>query len=301
MFTDQSRRITGALVVFGLLIAGCGKSSSDSGSAGAQSAPSEDISASGIAASAVGGTLLLSEPSVWPPNSCPNIRTANGSGCDTASPGSIYLTYKSCTFPGSTSVFNGVNALFTTLGTLNCGSFPQLGDDTPLGHQFAGTVTSASGTVVTVSATHDNYTGTNRGDVGEVALFSGNQRVTANIYAMKFVATGKFNYTVVQHDGMGLRINSSGSASTLNGRLFVHHNLERVTGTTQFKNVLYKTGCCQPLSGTITTDFLVSINGNENSSLNHTHEKMTFDGICGQATLTDVKGNSSTVILPFCL
>jgi len=146
-------------------------------------ATTEDSSASGTIASAVGGALsatsasgtqasLLGFPKKPRHNSiydifdilpealassssssttCPTYKTAAGSTCATSS-GTMWLTYSSCSFSGSAATWSGVQAI-TLSGTspvVTCGTFPHPLASNTLTRQY---VTASSGTTPSSTAT----------------------------------------------------------------------------------------------------------------------------------------------------
>lgn len=83
---------------------------------------------------------------------------------------------------------------------------------------------------------------------------------------------------------------------TVNGTLYLQHNLLKMTAQAVFTNVVHTigSGCCFPTGGTVVTTFSGSVN-------NGLKETMAFTTNCGQANFTSVTGAKSTITLSHCL
>ena len=260
------------------------------------------VSASEIAVSSVGGTLVntssTSTLATHSDNTCPTLFTANGAGCSNVTGQEVQLTYNQCNSSGA--VFNGADLIEAPAGVA-CGSYPAVPNNYYLGHAYTGTRTSVTGTVVNFVGDGANYTGTPTISVGEAVFFSGGIRNKVSIAGAHYTITGKMDHTVAEYNSTALTLSYAGTTATVNGSLLVYHNLEKVTGIVTFDNVIYSAACCLPMGGQVTTAFSAGPNGNPASAYVNKTEAMTFGGTCGQATYTDINGTTSAVTLSHCL
>ena len=93
----------------------------------------------------------------------------------------------------------------------------------------------------------------------------------------------------------GLTVTGSGVSRVVSGSVTVQHNLAKFTTTTVFNDVGYgQLGCCFPTSGSVTTSFDSGADAGKT-------ETLAFSNVCGEATLTDAAGASSSLTLEHCL
>jgi len=187
-----------SILVIGLMVSACGKKDD----VNTTSTDSADESASGAAASAVGGALsgtsangslaiykmqqqdpvrgfwtmvakaVASTPAMAS-SLCPTFATT-GTGCS-ASGSSMWLSYNDCTFQGHAS-WTGVQKITKSSGTATCGSFPTPPASGTLYRQFV--TASGSSTPGSVSLVADNWSGVIDNSSSNLSNFDG-QTITA--------------------------------------------------------------------------------------------------------------------------
>lgn len=301
---------------------------------------SADESASGAAASALGGALsgssasgtqaylqMKSVPTIWETIShaavpsayaagfCPTFATT-ASGCS-ASGSSMWLTYSNCNFGGE-AAWNGVQKITRSSGTASCGSFPNPGANGTLYRQFvsasgsntpASTTIEADGYLMTVdhsSSNLNNFDGQTipaiqNGGYGLAVSFNASGARSSVTLGHRTTVNGFFDHSVTGT----LTVNEAASTSTsrsVSGTVTVYHNLARVVGTSTFSNVVHQNICCVPTAGTITTVFSAGNN------VTPTILGSAFVGKtetleftgCGTAKWTDHKGTVKNVKLNRC-
>ena len=92
-----------------------------------------------------------------------------------------------------------------------------------------------------------------------------------------------------------LTVTGVGASRVVTGEVTVQHNLAKYTASVSFDSVGYgEPGCCFPTSGTLTATF------SKGSVVGKT-ETLTFDGTCGDATLTKADGTTESITLKHCL
>ncbi|HVM65817.1 MAG TPA: hypothetical protein VMU14_13210 [Acidimicrobiales bacterium] len=90
-------------------------------------------------------------------------------------------------------------------------------------------------------------------------------------------------------------VTGSGVDRVVSGSVTVQHNLAKFTTTTVFTDVGYgQLGCCFPTSGTVTTT-------HDSGADQGKTESLAFTNVCGEATLTDATGATSSLTLEHCL
>lgn len=306
-----------------VLSAGCGKQSA--------SDASEDDSASGAVASAVGASLSNSSSNgtqavVFESASgaattsaataaiCPTFKTTAGSTCSAAG-STLWLNYSACSFGGSAS-WNGTQALIASSGSAACGTFPNPGASGNLVRQFvasSGSTTPGKATVTTaagVSVTLDHATA-NLGNFDDVAIatlanggyglkvgFSASGARNAITIAHRRAVEGVFDHSVSGQ--LTVSEDAGASSRTVSGTVKVYHNRARVIGTSVLTAVAHTDGCCMPTSGTIKTTFEA---GTSRAPLIPRlvgrSETLTFTG-CGTASLVNDEGTTVDVTLSRC-
>jgi hypothetical protein len=116
-----------------------------------------------------------------------------------------------------------------------------------------------------------------------------------------------FDHTLSTTNSAGtsspLSIERSGSGlsatETVNGTLYLQHNLMKMTASSEFTNVEHEVGCCYPISGSITTTFKGGSNDGLQETLSFSAATCELNTL-GQATFTDVNGAVSTKTLDHC-
>lgn len=188
-----------SILMIGLVVSACAKKTNDTNETSSASA---DESASGAAASAVGGALsgtsasgslaiykmqqqdpvhgfwMMVAKAIEPKQAmastlCPTFATT-GSGCS-ASGSSMWLSYNDCTFQGY-ATWTGVQKITKSSGTATCGSFPTPPASGTLYRQFV--TASGSNTPGTVSLLADNWSGVIDNSSSNLSNFDG-QTITA--------------------------------------------------------------------------------------------------------------------------
>ncbi len=93
----------------------------------------------------------------------------------------------------------------------------------------------------------------------------------------------------------GLTVSGSGASRVVSGKVTVQHNLAHYTVTATLQSVAFSdTNCCFPTSGTISTQF-------KSGASQGKTETLAFSAVCGEATLTDASGATSSITLQHCL
>ena len=102
-----------------------------------------------------------------------------------------------------------------------------------------------------------------------------------------------WNHTVMTDAG-GVTVTGTGTDRAVNGTVYVHHNILKLTTATVFNDVKYgNADCCFPTGGSVTTTVVQGTGGNQSESL-------TFTAACGESVLTDSHGTSA-LTLEHCL
>jgi hypothetical protein len=311
-----------------LLSVGC---TSNKGTTTGNPVVSEDSSASGAAAQAVGGALSSSsasgtlnfqkpEPSrSLSAGTCPDY-TTTGADCSTDTPShTMWLRYQSCTFATSETTWHGTQAIIGSSGTPACGSFPSPGANGTLYRQFVsapGSVTPYSMVITSRYATVggvDNHTAdlgnfdnqtlatlVNGGYGAKVQFGAGGER-TALTIAQRIIVVGSYDHSI--YGNLTIGETAGNHTRTVNGSIDVYHNHVKVVGTSTFTNVVHTDTCCLPISGTIQTLFNQGQNVAPTSGLGAAMvgktETLTFTG-CGTADLTNYDGTTQSVALSRC-
>ncbi|PWU13564.1 MAG: hypothetical protein C5B49_14490 [Bdellovibrio sp.] len=270
----------------------------------------EDSSASGIAVSAIGGTILSltngSSPTLGyqetASNACPTFMSNAGSGCTNTSTSLVSLTYSNCSFGSSTATWSGADLISLTNGTISCGTAPTIPPNGILGHGFTGNRTASSGTVIAASIDGTNYTGSTAANQWEQVRYTLGTLSTVIVAGVRFKSNSpSIDYTMDQFQSTGLTLGTTATSKIVSGNLTVYDNINGVTGTSTLSSVTYTASCCQPTGGTISTSFVAGTNGSVGSSYNGNTETMVFTGTCGQGQYTGVNGTTQTVSLVHCL
>jgi len=320
------------------LSVGCGTASNSSSG-------TEDTSASGAAAGAVGGALSGSNstgtqaffmPLFNPPQqvtllssiyhalnfispayaatACPTFKTI-GTGCTTTS-SNMWLTLSTCSWGTSSAAWTGIQGLFASTGTVNCGTLPSPMNGS-LTRQFVaaalgttpatGTVVSSFGTTAVIDHSTTNLGNFNsdtiatllNGGYGEQVTFASGKRTSVNLQ-QRIYATGSFDHSMT--GALTISETAGSSTRTISGTMTVYHNLAKVIGTAVFSNVTHSDGCCYPTGGSITTTFAAGTPTptSTGSAMVGKSETLTLNSTCGSATLVNTTGTSSSVTLSRC-
>ena len=174
----QSLRTMYSILALAMAISGCSAAPQGT-TTGNPITYSEDTSASGAVAGAVGGALSSSSttgtfgfynlhqrsnffgqlinslflPKALAGGLCPTYRTNTPSKC-TASGGTLWLTLNNCAYSGESAFWNGVETLTSSSGSATCGTFPTPGASGFIERQYvtvAGSTTPSTATLNTFS------------------------------------------------------------------------------------------------------------------------------------------------------
>ena len=118
--------------------------------------------------------------------------------------------------------------------------------------------------------------------------------VTGTVDVDKVVAK-IWDHTITT-DGSGIAVTGAGASRTVTGSVTVQHNLLKYVSVTTFEDAGYgEPTCCFPTTGSVATTYT-----NGEGEVGKT-EKLVFSTACGEATLTDTKGNTAALTLEQCL
>lgn len=223
---------------------------------------------------------------------CAGLNLTSGVTC-TPLTNLIVFSYNFCSFYGSNSVWTGTQVLALTSGTtpMVCNTFPgfQPGDilvrtfgPNTLRTFYSGT---ANGTFVLLETSNlTNGWSTPTQTRGETIVFGAVGARTITINGLH-VAYEIPNYVIWDHMITSTDMAVSAGDAVTSGTVTVQMNKTREVATASVAGLTF-TGCCQPISGTITTTF-----ANNTSAT----ETMVFGPACGAATL-----NGRAVTLNHC-
>ena len=307
------------------VLVGCGKDlSSDA---------TTDTSASGIAASAVGGALsgLSSNgtqarlntqrptlftamiPKAYAGSSCPTFRSTD-SNCS-VSGSSMWLNYSGCSFAGY-ATWTGVQQLSMSSGSAVCGSFPNPGANGTLYRQFVSGVGAStpgslglagaldSATIDDSSANLSNFDNAtiasiHNGGYGSAVSFDSAGKRNTLVVGQHITLTGVYDHSV----SGSLTLTEGAQQRAVNGQVKIYHNILKVVGTSTFTNVVHTDLCCWPVGGSISTAYSAGANvapGVLGAKLVGKSETLSFSGTCGSGTLTNADGASTSVSFKRC-
>ena len=306
----------------------------------------EDSSASGAAAQALGGALSASDanglqafyskqsspvhvahgskweifslfPKAYAAGICPTFNTAAGPKC-AVSGGNMWLNYSHCSFPSSSAIWDGVQAITMSAGTASCGTFPNPGASSSLYRQFVSAMNSTSpwamvirsgygsvGVVDHVTSNLSNFDNQSiatliNGGYGMRVDFNGTGARSAITLRQRIAVVGSYDHTI---DGsLTIAETFGGSSRTVNGTITVYLNGLQVVGTSVFNTVVHNNICCLPVSGSITTSFAAGANVAPTALgtlFVGASETLTFTG-CGTAQLQQYDGTVKSVSLSRC-
>lgn len=245
---------------------------------------------------------------------CPTYASTNAYCADSSS--SMWLTYDSCKFSGSSVIWDGFQSLTMSTGTAACGTFPNPGANGVLYRQYV----SASGsttpsTMVLQNSVGDVYIDNHTADLSNfnsdslatiknsgygvaVTYNSGGTRSSVTM-GQRVLLTGSYDHTI--YGTFSVSETTASTTRTLSGSISVYHNLLKVIGTSTFSGLVHDNTCCLPISGTITTAF-------SQGSVSPTiagalmvgkSEVLTLTG-CGTGTLVEYDGTTKDVSLNKC-
>ena len=109
--------------------------------------------------------------------------------------------------------------------------------------------------------------------------------------------TTNWNHTVSTDSTAPLTFTGTGASKSMSsGTIIIQHNLAKMTSRTTVATALAYTNvnCCFPTSGSLSTVF----NGGNYSGKTET---ITFSSACGEATLVDTSGATSSITLSDCM
>jgi hypothetical protein len=291
----KKKMIFAAILVTLVALSGCGSANDASGT--------EDSSASGSVASAIGGAyngsstsgtqamfkktavenLLASLDPVHPANAssaCPTFSASTLASC-LSSP--VTLTYSSCSFGNSSATWTG-GSIFTCSGSV--------GSPTVNKTYSSGTArTNGFGTVVSVKSSGTSFNGTS---------VSGGMTLTPSslsINGVELTAATSGGSPLFDHTITSSALTYSGGV--VNGTVTIYHNYAKVIGTAVISSLGFTSGCCTPTSGSIKTTFQAYGVFAAKSGFNGASETLNFTG-CGAATYTGPEGYSGNVTLSNC-
>lgn len=261
----------------------------------------------------------------WASIQCPTLHSTTGSGCFSVSGTSVYLSYGSCSRGrGGESVVAGTWAYEVSGAgmTVACGAgIGGTGTTYAGGGEFSNATGTAgsTGDFVTAAGTHltiddslgglSNYQNDSIAPIltnvapgaGSAVSWSGGVRVGVAVNSRRLVP-GDQDYSL-STNGTALTVTEASGATsrTVNGASVGYDNLTKVKGASTFTNVTYEDGCCEPVSGVVSTRFsATSLSGSAGDALNGKTETLTFNG-CGTANLTDASGSTSSVAMDWCI
>jgi hypothetical protein len=315
-------RLVPLVAAFTAAVSGCGKSSdvvtmSDIASAtvsGAVNSGSKGTLAYGNESS--GGSSsrtflasLLPIETAWAGTSCPRPETSvDGLNCSVDSTGKVMtLAYRSCNFGNNSAVWDGTEILSSS-DPVSCGTSPSEAPGARLLRTFGpGTTRTVGSSVHVASIDTDNASGYERPVAGGVEisyLSTGREIEIKGVHVLSqkiFRGNGnagriqtEADHTVSTEKDKPLSVAVSNGTRVVNGVVSVQNNLDKYTGTAEFKDVTYDadSGCCLPQSGTLT----VTMSGSRSGT-----ETLTFSSSgCGDAKMEDEKGDLRDITLTRC-
>jgi hypothetical protein len=297
--------------------AGCGGSASGFSSANTASEIGESALSGALNSTEPGGTqasylraparsffarlsdLLL--PQSWASTACPTI-VSQFSSCVSGS-GTVTMTYSSCTFGSSATVWNGSQSISFSGGCPGSLTLANLQGQTVTRAFGAGTTEQTSAgvkttldtTTASTSGWDSSVTGVGNGMTALFTASDGTRTLTIlglHLHAVDSGGNTLFDHTV---SSGGISVSGAGTSRTVpTGATFtVQHNVAKYTGKINVTTALtYGTaGCCHPTAGTLTTQ----LSGSESGI-----ETLTFNSTCGSATYTDPSGKSTSITLTHC-
>lgn len=280
-----------------LLLAGC---NANNGGTTGGNPYSEDTSASGAVAQAIGGSLSNTSssglqafykanpqrspvkkyqldfsimPKAWASGFCPTFASISASLCS-VSGSTMVLDYDYCNYPASAVVFKGKQAFTMSAGTPACGSFPNPGASASLYRQFvsnaAGTnpsvmfLLSAYGTRAAVDHTSANLSNFDNQVISTVLNGGYGMKIDFNGSGIRSAITLKERVVVVNsYDhtiDASLSIAEGASSRSVTGTVKVYLNGARIIGNSTLTSIVHNDTCCLPVSGSITTSFSAGTN-----------------------------------------
>ena len=312
--------LSAATLALLLSFSSCGNSSNSN--------TTEDTSASGSVASAIGGglqgssggttSMLEQAPryakifdleslfsNAYASNAtCPTIpTTAQGAGCSVS--GFIAtLTYSNCSFANAAATWSGSQTVTFTGVAPVCGSaFPTT--QTAVTRGFAANTTrstgTSSGTVVTLD-TNGLYSAWDGTSVtgGYTTTWSGGVPTSFKINGINLVAATSSGTRLWKHSITSSTLTVTGGNTIPAGSsLTFWHDYAQVKATSVVTTALvFNSSSCTPVSGTITTTYSTGA-ASGYSKYNGAVETLTFTG-AGTATYSGPEGANGNVTLAHC-
>jgi hypothetical protein len=238
-------------------------------------------------------------PESFAATACPTLLTA------TCASGNIAMTYSSCGFGSSSTVWTGGQNINFGGGCPNPISAISGYGGNKLTRTFtagttettsAGVTTTLDTTTASTSGWDSSVTGVINGETATFAGTTGNRTLALGIHLHGVDASANvlFDETVSASAVTVTGTGTSRSIATGTGVVTVQHNQLKYSAAVSITTALaYGTsGCCHPSSGVLTTQLSGSRSG---------IETLTFTGgTCGAATYVDQSGNSSSISLTHC-
>jgi len=150
------------------------------------------------------------------------------------------------------------------------------------------------GTLTVSSASHTDYLGASIGGGQKLTVASGAK--TFQVLGMNRILTGPGGhkyFDISTHTTADFTVTGSSLSNlTLDGgTLDIIHNLAEYTASWTANNIQWSANCYCPVSGTATGTFTGSVTGTMT---------IQYGSTCGEATVTGLDGNTSTVTLSVC-
>ena len=235
---------------------------------------------------------------VWTPASC-SLAFKNGKSTSTAFTGTYTLNYNAaCMGSGfglatqssgcvRTRTTTGSSGVVRTLTGVDGNSLSLTNDTTvPSGYDTS-VVTSAGGNITTCTA----------GNCATRTIAISGSHASLSLTPSGGTATTLWDHTYSTLSSDPIAITGTGTTKVVNsGTIVVQHNIAKFTSTAKVTTPLAFTisDCCFPASGVITSTFT-------GGTFAAKTETLTFTSSCGEATLIDSSGASSSVTLQHCL
>lgn len=300
----------------------------------------EDTSASGAVAQAIGGALSYSSssglqamykpqsrmvaknslldfslwPKAWAAAICPTF-LSTGSSCAAAG-STMVLDYDYCQFASSQVVFKGKQALKMSTGSAQCGQFPNPGASQSLYRQFVSNnlatapsvmyMTSGYGTLAAVDHVTADLSNFDNQTISTIINSGYGMKVDFNASGLRSAITLKERVVVVSsYDhtiDASLSISEGTGSRSVSGTVKVYLNHVKVVGTSTLSGIVHTDQCCVPTSGTITTAFAAGANVAPTAigALIAGHSESLTFTGCGTATHTAYDGTVTQVSLSRC-
>lgn len=236
----------------------------------------------------------------YTPWSC-SITWDNGKTASSEWSGTFNLAYSGCSASGNGSMVGQAAGCTRTRTTTAGGNTRTITG--PKGNSYAimhDTNGAGTGWDSTVSPAPSNggvvqACGTGGCDSARTLTINGSH-LTGTVTPAGGTAEKIWDHTLTTSAPLSVAVSSAGKV--VNGTVTVEHNLAKYTANVTFNNVTYsEPGCCFPTSGTVSSLIDRETDGGSSSKT----ESITFSPICGNATLTNFSGQTSSITLQHCL